>query len=277
MKLTKWGRIGSSKQDGAVVTKILSLAAHKGGVGKTTTTVLLAHYLSSNGYKVLVVDNDAQGNTTSVLTLNPDGTYVPFSTIITADLYQEGLDGSVEPIHCSYGIDVIPCPANCDRFRQLSSEHIKTPWIFSDNLNDLCQQYDVVLIDCSSNYSNNVNAALVLSTHVLCPVKMTGHGIDGVLGLMKTISEVQSRHNHELKFLGCFLNLMESRGKRIQENSNRLREALGDDMLKNVLHRRPPIDTIQDEGGTLAELGYAHVAVKEVNQLMEEIVERLYA
>lgn len=258
------------------MTKIISIATHRGGVGKTTTTILLAHYLSSNGYKVLVVDNDPQGNASSVLTLNPDGSSVPFSTIIAADLYQENLQIKVEPIHCNYGIDVIPSPTNCDRLRQLSTESIESPWTFADNLKDLYQQYDVVLIDVPPNYSINMVAALAFSTHVLCPVKMTGHGVSGVLGIMKTISEVRSRYNNDLTLLGCFLNLMEPRGKRIEENSAELREALGDDMFTNVLYRRNPIDTLQDEGGKLTELGYAHVAVKEVNALMGEIVSKLY-
>ena len=258
------------------MTKIIAIAAHKGGVGKTATTVLMAQHLVYRGYRTAVIDNDPQGNTSSVLSMKSDGTTVPYDTIITADLYFPLPPESVIPIRCELGMDLIPSPKNCDRFRNLSEVHEISPWTFSDNLKAFSDQYDVVLIDCPPNYSIIVKAALIHATHVLCPVKMTGHGLDGVEGILQTLSEVRSLYNADLRLLGCFLNLMEQKGKRVQENSAYLREVLQDNLFQNVLHRRPPIDTIQDEGGTLRDLGYAHVAAKEVEALMDEILEKLY-
>lgn len=258
------------------MTKIISIAAHKGGVGKTTATILLAHHLAAAGYKVLVIDNDSQGNASSVLSMKSDGEAEPFDTIITADLYYPLPVELVKPIRCELGVDLIPSPTNCERFRQLGSATDINHWTFTDNLKSLSEQYDVVLIDCPPNFSINVIAALIHSTHVLCPVKMTGHGIDGVIGILKTISDVRNLYSPNLQLLGCFLNMMEAKGKMIQENTEHLRGVLKDDLFQNVLHRRTPIDTIQDQGGRLEELGYAHVAVKEVKALMDEIMEKLY-
>tara|TARA_R110002051_G_scaffold250392_2_gene309730 strand:- start:5666 stop:6349 length:684 start_codon:yes stop_codon:yes gene_type:complete len=224
----------------------------------------------------MVIDNDPQGNASSVLSMKKNGGTVPFDTIITADLYYPLPADEVKPIHCETGVDLIPSPANCERFRQLSTATDINHWTFNDNLKELSTQYDVVLIDCPPNFSINVTSALIHSTHVLCPVKMTGHGIDGVLGILKTFSDVRSLYTPNLQLLGCFLNMMETKGKMIQENSAYLREMLEDNLFNNVLHRRTPIDTIQDQGGRLETLGYAHVAVKEVNALMNEILEKLY-
>lgn len=259
------------------MTKIIAIAAHKGGVGKTASTILLAHHLAYRGYKTLVIDNDPQGNASSVLSMKSDGTVVPYDTIITADLYSPMPAGEVVPIHCELGIDLIPSPKNCDRFRRLAEVPDLSPWTFKDNLKVLSDQYDVVLIDCPPNYSINVIAALIHATHVLCPVKMTGHGLDGVEGILQTLGEVRSLYNPDLRLLGCFLNMVEQKAKRVQENSDYLREVLQDNLFTHALIRRNPIDTIQDEGGTLRDLGYAHVAAKEVEALMDEILEKLYA
>lgn len=256
------------------MSKVLTIAAHKGGVGKSTTTVLLAHYLAERGYKVAVIDNDPQGNASSVLSMCPDGSRIPFDQTITASLYSPDLE-QVVPASCHGGIDLIPSPKNCDIFRRISSSDPDDALVFAENIQAFIEAYDVVLIDCPPNFSLNVIAAMIVSTHVLCPVKLSGHAIDGVEGIIKTVREVQARYNPSLVFLGAFINLLEKKGKLIKQNSEYLREAMGGNLLNTSLYNRTPIDTVNDEGGTLKDLGYAHAAIKEVNQLMAEIVERL--
>lgn len=257
------------------VTKIIAVAAHKGGVGKTSSTVMAAAELSKRKFKTLVIDNDPQGNASSALTLNADGTEVEIGDTITARLYSPNCSiADIVPLRCHSGIDLIPSPPNCDIFRQLIVS-LEDRWIFSDNLKDLCEQYDIVLIDCPPNYSVTTTAALMMADYVLCPIKINGHGLGGLKGILKTIAEVRARDNPTLRFLGCFINLME-RSDRLDMNAQEIRRELGNLVFTSMIYRRLPIDTVQDIGGTLGDLGYAHVADKEVKGFVTELVERLY-
>lgn len=256
------------------MSRILSVASHKGGVGKSSTTIFLAQHLANKGRRVLVIDNDAQGNTTTRLILGDDGEPVPLASTTAADLYTPDLE-QLEVTHCPRGIDLIPTPKNCARLYAIQSSELDDCLVFRNNCWALIDDYDVVIIDCPPNFGVTLVAALAMSTHVISPVKLSGFAIDGIEGILGTIASVKAQYNEGLKFAGTFINMLEPGAKRQNRNALEFRRVLGELVLNNHLARRPPIDTAIDEGVPITSLTYAHVAAKEVAALMDEIEERL--
>ncbi|WP_430381799.1 ParA family protein, partial [Vibrio parahaemolyticus] len=77
------------------------------------------------------------------------------------------------------------------------------------HLKELIKDYDYVLIDCPPSLGRKLVAALMIATHVVCPVKLSGFAVDGVEGLLTTIIGVQQQHNQNLEILGIVINDMD--------------------------------------------------------------------
>lgn len=259
----------------SAMIRVLCFANQKGGVGKTTTTLNMAYHLSSLGKKVLVVDMDPQGNTSSRLVMRQDGSGpIEYEGTRVSELFAPmGMPPS--PMHCPRGIDLIHTLNNDLELRDIEAAEMDTIFQPSRNLAKLFEQYDYVLIDCPPSLGRNLLAALICGTHVVCPVQLSGFAVDGVEGLMNTIIGVQNDYNPDLELVGLFVNKMDRNSKSSVRALEALREAVGELLLENVIMHRSPIDTAIDEGMPLNQLGYAHVAAKEVQAVMNEICERV--
>lgn len=258
------------------MAKILSVASHKGGVGKSTSSLLIAMHFVSKGWRVLLIDNDPQGNSSSTLLLDAHGESAPLGATHTVDLYDPDL-AEIEVTKTPLGIDLIPVERNCERMRAVVYEADIDELVMRNNTRDLVEDYDLVIIDCAPSFSQSTTAALAMSTHVITPVKLRSYAVDGAEGILMTISQVRGLFNEQLQFVGVFVNMMksDSKSRRYLEELEELREALGDLLLTNVIHERKAIDTAVSEGRPLRSLGYAHQQAKEVERIMNEIEERI--
>lgn len=133
--------------------------------------------------------------------------------------------------------------------------------------------YDYIIIDCPPTLGRNLLGALALSTHVITVVKVSGFAVDGASGLMRTIGFVQSEVNRELVNAGLLVNMFDNSPTHWKSYKN-LVEHLGSMIFDNRLRYRTPIDTATSEGIPVKQLQYAHVAAKELEDVLEEIFRR---
>ncbi|AJE23625.1 MULTISPECIES: ParA family protein [Azotobacter] len=256
------------------MAKRICFANQKGGVGKTTSVLNMAFHLAERGDRVLVIDCDGQGNATSRLAREVDGTEVPLSGTKTADLYSQDLQ-SIEVMHCPRGIDLIHTPKNDTDLFEKEAAELSQSLIPAQNCRELFEQYDYVLIDCPPSLGRNLISSLVMGTHVICPVQVSGFSVDGIEGLLNTIISVQQAYNQNLEISGILINKIDRDSKRHQLSLQLLIAELGDLILENKIMHRAPIDTAVDLGVPISSLGYAHVAAKEMEAAMNEILERV--
>jgi chromosome partitioning protein len=134
--------------------------------------------------------------------------------------------------------------------------------------------YDYVLIDCPPSLGRKLIAALILSTHVVCPVKLSGFAVDGVEGLLNTIMSVREAYNPELNILGIIINDMD-RSVNHDNALKALEESIPDFLFENKIMHRPPLDTATTDGIPIWEIRYGHVAAKEVEAVLEEILQKV--
>lgn len=257
------------------MTKVISFANQKGGVGKSSTCIQLAFFLAEKKKKVLVLDFDGQGNTSSRLAPRTDfegETEVLFSGTKTAELFNDDCD--VQVMNCRNGIDLIHTPKNDPELFEMEAIPLDKALNPSKNLSDILSQYEYVLIDCPPSLGRKLVAALIISTHVVCPVQLSGFAVDGVEGLLNTIIGVQQSYNRNLEISGILINNMD---KSVNHDKalKQLKDTVPELLFNNIIMHRPPLDSATSEGVPVWSLRYGHVAAKEVIAVLEEIIERV--
>ena len=258
---------------------VLSFANQKGGVGKTTLCLQTAFYLAQAGNRVLVIDMDGQGNTSSRLVpfvKDDEGYEVQHYSGTKASELFESDPGPISPIECNYGIHLICTPLNDPVLFDKETVPLDEALNPARNCEELFKRYDYVLVDCSPSLGRRLVAALALSTHVICPVKISGFAVDGVEGLLQTINGIRSNHNPNLRLLGLLVNDMD-RSVNHDRALERLESLAGDFLFKNKIRHRAPLDTASTLGIPVWDLHYGHVASSEVRTAIEEILEKINA
>lgn len=189
------------------MTKVITIANNKGGVGKTMQAYQLSTHLANNGNKVLVIDLDSQGNLTSTLGAEVKRTLIP-----------EWLIGDVEaedvivPSSGKYDfhdrLDVIPSSrhlANLAKLLILSEAEVRKnagrkERLLKLRIADLKERYDYVVIDTPPMLGDELIMALCASDRILIPTQAQDYSIDGLEELMDTFEIIKESENPKLEF-----------------------------------------------------------------------------
>ncbi|MEF2243887.1 MULTISPECIES: ParA family protein [unclassified Paenibacillus] len=189
------------------MSKIIAISNQKGGVGKTTTSVNLAACLATLGKKVLLVDIDPQGNTTSGLGVNK------------ADVHNCIYDVLINEVHPSDaivqtdvpGLSIIPATI------QLAGAEIELVHTISreqrlkKSLHLVKQDYDYILIDCPPSLGILTINSLTAADSVLIPIQCEYYALEGLSQLLNTIRLVQKHLNTTLQIEGVLLTMLDAR------------------------------------------------------------------
>ena len=186
--------------------KIIAVANQKGGVGKTTTAVNLSAALAEAGKKVLMVDLDPQGNTTSGLGCRAGA----HDTIYDALMGREKLSA------CIHSTDIKKLKLICSDIRLAGAEvelvGVDNREYFLKNLLAPVQdEYDFVLVDCPPSLSLLTLNALAAADSVLVPIQCEYYALEGVTSLMNTISRARKTMNPRLEIEGILLTMLDGR------------------------------------------------------------------
>lgn len=215
--------------------KIMSLVNIKGGVGKTISTVNIAACLQEKGYSVLVIDLDAQANTSQFFKVYDEEKLSVSSLLLDID----GI-ADINPIimETEYeGLDIIPANlslAVCEKELLIDSKR-KQQDLLKQALKKVQNDYDFCIIDCPPKYLSMLTInALVASNEVLVPIQIDDFSIKGLGNLMENINEIKDKYNDSLKFRGCFIT-MDSPTKLNKDMKKILKENLKDKMFNTSI------------------------------------------
>lgn len=266
------------------MAKILSIANQKGGVGKSTLVIQLAFYLAAKKHRVAVIDLDGQGNTSSRLGPREtiDGqTVVSFTGTRVVDLFEDTLAEPLKFTVCPSGVHLFHAEKNDAELFEIESVALSASLNPKKHLHTfLHENYDFVIIDCPPSLGRKLVAALAMSTHVLCPVQLSGFAVDGLEGLLRTIMTVKGQINPALKIAGVLVNNMDrsvNQERSYKGLSEALEESFKGVLFDNLIMHRPPIDHATSEGVSIETLRYGHVAAKEMKVVLDELMHRVEA
>ena len=187
--------------------KIIAVFNQKGGVGKTTTNVNLSASLGKMGKKVLVLDLDPQGNTTSGYGIEKNEVE---NTIYEVML--EGVSIKDSIIQTEYeNIDIVAAASDLAGAEIEISEIEKREFILKDAINKVKDEYDYVFIDCPPSLGMLTINCLTAVDSVLIPIQCEYYALEGVSQLMQTIKLVKSRLNPNIDIQGVVLSMFDGR------------------------------------------------------------------
>jgi chromosome partitioning protein len=212
---------------------IVAIANQKGGVGKSTTAINLGAGLAYQGERVLIVDLDPQGNTTSGLGI--DRSVIEYSTY---DLLVGDVD-VLEVLEPSSVRDLFVVPATIE----LAGAEIELVSMFSretrlaNALKPAVEDYHFILVDCPPSLGLlNVNG-LSAADEVLIPIQCEYYALEGVSQLVKNIQLVQNSLNPQLAIEGVVLTMFDGRTTLASDVVTEVREHFGDTAYRTVIPR----------------------------------------
>lgn len=214
--------------------KTICIFNQKGGVGKTTTNINVCSYLATLGYKVLAIDIDPQGNTTSGVGIDKRKVdksmydVLAGSVSITDILVQSQL---VENLYVA--------PANMDlagaEIEVMGKE--KREFILKNQLEKVKDKFDFVFIDCPPSLGMLTINALVASESVLIPIQAEYYALEGVGQLINTVNLVKKSLNQDLEIEGVIMTMYDGRTNLSNEVYKEVKSYFNDKLYESTIPR----------------------------------------
>ena len=249
---------------------IISFANQKGGVGKTTSCVSIASGAADMGYKVLLIDEDPQGNTTSGVGIEKRKTKKTVCDVLLGD---------AKPDECIIetkfkNLSVVPSNINLAgaEFELFDIEHRERKLKeFTDKLDS----YDLVMIDCPPSLSMLTINALTASDGVIIPMQCEYYALEGLVQLMMTIRKVKEMYNHELTVLGILITMFNGRLNLSSQVMSEIKKYYGDKLFKTTIPRSVKLSEAPGFGTPINYHDKYSKACAAYMDAVHEVVERI--
>lgn len=250
------------------MAKVISICNQKGGTGKTTTSINLSVYLAVEGKRVLLIDADPQGNSTSGLGIDKNG--------VEKSLYHVLLgECEISAVLIKTGVEnLFLAPSNIDLIGaevELINE-VDREQRLRNALEKVKNEFDFVIIDCPPSLGILTLNALVSTSSVLIPVQCEYYALEGLGQLTKTINLIKENLNPRLTVEGVLLTMADFRTNLTVEVINETRNFFHDRVFETIIPRSIRLSEAPGFGKSIFQYDKNSIGAQKYGALAKEII-----
>jgi chromosome partitioning protein len=245
---------------------VISIANHKGGVGKTTTSVNLAAGLARIGHHVLLIDMDPQANATFSLGLRKQD-----QTIYQVLAFEEDVRKMVQTVDTN--IDLVPSSVHLAGFEK--NNEVGKEFILQEALKPVYDQYDYVLIDCPPSLGALTISSLTASDFVVIALQPESLAMQGMADFIRILRTVKTRMNEALELLGIVITQYDHRKVLHRDVLELAKERYGEAVFATHIRGNVALAESQSMGQHIFQYDAHCNGAEDYLQLSQEVIQRL--
>jgi chromosome partitioning protein len=242
----------------------LAVFNHKGGTGKTTTSVSVAAGLAARGLKVLLVDTDSQGNVAVSLDVKPQTSL--YHVVVM------GMKAKDAAVNVRPNLDVLASNETLAAAELYLAGRQNRDRVLRDRLASAADHYDVVVLDCSPSLSLMNQNALVFADGILVPVACDFLSLVGVRQVIKTVKNVNALLHHPVQIFGVLPTFYDARARICRDAVETLTQHFGDRCLPPV-RSTTKIKEAPAQGRTIFEYSPESNAAEDYGRLIDFLID----
>lgn len=250
--------------------RIIAIANQKGGVGKSTTAINLSSCLGEMGQKVLTIDMDPQGNTTSGMGVDKDEQE---NTVYELLLGETNIEDYILKLDFD-GLSLIPSNVNLAGAEIELIGIEEKEYILRNQVEKVKNDYDYIIIDCPPSLNMLTINAMTTANTVLVPIQCEYYALEGLSQLMHTIELVQERLNPELEMEGVVFTMYDARTNLSLQVVENVKSNLNQTIYKTIIPRNVRLAEAPSHGLPINYYDSKSSGAESYKLLAEEVIHR---
>ena len=248
--------------------KAIAIANQKGGVGKTTTSINLSACLAEKGKKVLVIDTDPQGNTTSGFGIDKNNLETTIYEVILGECSIS--DCIIKEV--IKNVSLVPSNVNLAAAEIELIGIDKKEYILKKEVDYIKEEYDFIIIDCPPSLNMLTINAMTTADSVLVPIQCEYYALEGLSQLIHTINLVKERLNPELDMEGVVFTMFDSRTNLSMQVVENVKENLNQRIYNTLIPRNIRLAEAPSHGMPISSYDAKSAGAEAYMLLAEEVI-----